>query len=114
MLRLIILLVFGSVMAYLSLENTLAVPVTLFGYTFPHVPLFFVIIGSMLGGILLAYVIHLVQSLFTALILRSKDKKIRDERNELAELTKKYHQLEIENAELKTKKTPSKFESESM
>ncbi len=101
MFVLILLLVFGSGVAYFALQNTSLVTLTLANYTFVDVPLFHVMIGSMLVGVVLAYVIHLVYSISTSMTIYGKDKKIKHAENELTELTKKVHQLELENTELR-------------
>jgi uncharacterized integral membrane protein len=101
MLSLIIILIVGSIIAYLSLQNTMLVSLNFLDYTIPNLPLYYVIIGSMLIGLLLSYTIHLIHSFFTTLTIHSKDKKIMQERKEVAELTKRIHKLELENATLK-------------
>ncbi len=101
MFVLILLLIFGAGVAYFAIPNTSLVTFTLASYTFVDVPLFYVMIGSMLVGVVLAYVIHLVYSISTSMTIYGKNKKIKHAENELTELTKKIHQLELENAELK-------------
>ena len=101
MLTLIILLVFGSAVAYLAFQNGAQVTLTLLTFTFPGVPLFLVILGSTLVGVLFAYMIQLINSLSTALTIRGKDKKIKESEEDLTQLTKKTHQLELENESLK-------------
>lgn len=101
MLTLILLLVFGSGIAFLALQNTGYVTLTLLNDTFPNVPLYLVIIGSMLVGVLLTYIIHLVGSISTALTIHGKDNKIKESENDLTQMTKKTHQLELENESLK-------------
>ena len=100
MLTLILLLLGGSVIAYLSLQNVMIVSLNFLDYTIESIPLFYVIIGSMLVGILLSYVIHLINSIFVFFTMHDKDKKIMDDQKQVAELTKRIHQLELENARL--------------
>lgn len=106
MIVLIFLLVFGSGVAYLALQNTSHVTFTILSYTFSDVPLFSVIIGSLLAGALLVYIIHLINSVSTAFTIHGKNKKIKESEKNVTELTKKIHQLELENEALK-KDTPS-------
>lgn len=101
MLNLILFLFFGSIMAYLAFQNSAHVTLVFFSYTFPNVSLFFVILGSMLIGVLLAYVIQLAGSISMILTLHGKDNKIKDSENNVTQLTKKTHQLELENESLK-------------
>ncbi len=100
MLSIILLLIGGSVIAYLSLQNTMLVTLSFLDYTVPHLPLYVIIIGSMLVGFLLSYLIHLINSVFVFFTLHGKDKTIMSEKKEVAELTKRIHQLELENAKL--------------
>lgn len=100
-LALILLLIFGSGVAYLALQNTTHVTFTILNYTLSDIPLFSVIIGSVLVGVLLAYIIYMINSISTALTIHGKDKKIKESEKSAAELTKRIHQLELENAALK-------------
>jgi len=101
MLTLILLLVFGSGMAFLAFQNSAPVTLTFLNYTFPDVSLFLVILGSMLVGALMVYIIHLVNSISTAFTMHGKDNKIKESEKDLTQLTKKAHQLELENESLK-------------
>ncbi len=101
MLTLILLLIFGSGMAYLAFQNSAHVTLTFLNYIFPDVPLYLVILGSTLVGVLLAYTIYLANSISTALTIHSKDNKIKESEKDLTQLTKKTHELELENESLK-------------
>lgn len=70
-------------------------------YTFSGIPLFYVIVGSLVVGLGLSYIIYLVHSISTALKLRGKDHEIKKDKDEILELTKRVHQLELENEKLK-------------
>ena len=102
---LILLLVAGSVMVYLSQNNLLLVPLHLGPYLISDIPLFYIIIGSLLVGLGLAYLLYLVNSIFTAFSMRRKDKKIKQDKSEIVALTKQIHQLELENERLKNNST---------
>jgi uncharacterized integral membrane protein len=106
MLLLIFLLVFGTTVAFVALQNPTPVTLHIFTYTVADLPLFYVMVGAMLVGILLAYVLYLVRSISAALTIRDKDKKIKDDAKELTRLTKENHQLELENVRLKTEANP--------
>ncbi len=105
MLIFILLLVFGGVMAYLSQNNLMLVTLRLGTYTFSDIPLFYIIIGSLLTGLCLAYLIYLINSIFTAFSMRRKDNKIEEGKSEIVDLTKQIHQLELENERLKNNST---------
>lgn len=101
MLTLILFLIVGSIMVYLAQNNLTLVTLRLGTYAFSDIPLFYIIIGSLLIGLVLAYLSYLVNSIFTAFTLRGKDKKIKQTKNEVVDLTKRVHQLELENERLK-------------
>lgn len=101
MLSLIILLVSGSLIAYFSLQNTMLVSVNFLDLNVTNIPLYYVIIGSMLVGLLLSYAIYIIHSISTSIKLHKKDKRIKENKGELAQLTKRIHQLELENLKLK-------------
>ncbi|MDP2692841.1 MAG: hypothetical protein Q8O88_04350 [bacterium] len=105
MLILILLLIIGGVMAYLAQNNLMLVTLNLGTYVFSGIPLFYIIIGSILTGLVLAYFIYLVNSIFAAFIMHGKDNKIKQSSSEIVDLTKRIHQLELENEKLKNNST---------
>lgn len=106
MLILILLLIIGTGMAYISKNNLTPVTLNLGTYIFSDIPLFYVIIGSLVTGLVLAYIIHFINSLFTAYSMYKKDKKITEGKSEIVDLTKQVHQLELTNERLKNNSTP--------
>jgi len=105
MLTFILFLILGSVMVYLAQNNLTPVTLRLGSYIFSGIPLFYIIIGSLLTGLGLAYLSYFVSSIFTGFTLRSKDKKIKQGKSENVDLTKQIHQLELENERLKNNST---------
>ncbi|KKS95105.1 MAG: hypothetical protein UV71_C0012G0026 [Microgenomates group bacterium GW2011_GWC1_43_13] len=101
MFILILFLVAGSLLVYISKFNLMPVTVNLKFYTFSNVPLIFVIIGSILVGLVFSYLIYLIRAISTSLKLRGKNKEIKKEKDQVLELTKRVHQLELENEKLK-------------
>jgi len=101
----ILLLSLGAIMAYLAQNNLMLVTLRLGNYTFPGIPLFYVIIGSLLTGLGLSYLIYLVNSIFTGFAMHGKDNKIKQGKSDIVDLTKQIHQLEIENERLKNNTT---------
>jgi lipopolysaccharide assembly protein A len=101
MLSLIVLLIIGSALVYISKFNFMPVDLNLGAYVLSDIPLFYVIVGSLLIGLMLSYLIFLVQAFSTALALRGKNKEIKKDQDEILELTRRVHQLELENEKLK-------------
>lgn len=101
MLILILFLIVGSVLVYISKFNFVPVTVNLGFYSFSNIPLFYVIIASLLTGLVLSYLVYLVHDISTSFTLRGKNKEIKKEKDEVLELTKNVHQLELENEKQK-------------
>lgn len=101
MLILILFLVVGSVLVYISKFNFSPVSVNLGIRVFSDVPLFYVIIASLLTGLVLSYLVYIVHSISTSFKFRGMNKEIKKEKDEVLELTKRVHQLELENEKLK-------------
>jgi len=100
MLVIILLLVIGSALVYISKFNFAPVSVNLGLYVISDIPLFYVMVGFLVLGLVLSYLVYLVHVISTSFKLRGKDKEIKQEKNEVLELTKRVHQLELENEKL--------------
>jgi uncharacterized integral membrane protein len=101
MLVLILLLVVGSMLVYISKYNFVPVSVNLGFHIFSNIPLFYVIVASVLTGLGLSYLIYLIKAISTSFTLRGKNKEIKEEKEEVLELTKNVHQLELQNEKQK-------------
>jgi uncharacterized integral membrane protein len=101
MATLIVSVLFGIVMAYFATQNTQAISLNFWNYSVPGIPIYMVVVGGLLVGLLLSWVISLVNSVITAFTLRGKESTIKDYRKENAELAKQIHQLELENTRIK-------------
>lgn len=104
MLVLILLLVIGSVLVYISKFNFTPVTINLGFYIFPNIPLFYVIVASVVFGLVLSYFVYLIRSISTSFTMRGKNKEIKKEKEEVLELTKNVHKLELENEKQKNDK----------
>lgn len=96
MFILILILIIGSVLVYISDFNFMLVSVNFGYFILSDIPLFYVIVGSIVFGLLLSYIVYLINSISTSFALRGKDKVIKKNKNEVLELTKRIHQLELE------------------
>lgn len=96
MLILILFLAVGSVLAYIARQNFTHVTLTFGTYVLPNIPLFYVIVASLLVGLSLSYIIYLVNSFKSFWIIRNKESIIKQNQDEILELTKRVHQLELE------------------
>jgi lipopolysaccharide assembly protein A len=100
-LLLILVLVVGSLLVYISKFNFELVTVNLGTYVISDIPLFYVIVGSVLAGLVISYMVYLFHSLFISFKFMGKDSELKHKREEVLELTKRVHQLELENEKLK-------------
>jgi len=101
MLNIIILLLAGSAFAYISKDNLSPVTLNVAHYTFANIPLFYVIVGSLLVGLVLSYIVQIFGRIATAFVLRGNRQEMKSSQDEILELTKRVHQLELENEQLK-------------
>ncbi|MGH7203309.1 MAG: hypothetical protein ACREHC_02595 [Candidatus Levyibacteriota bacterium] len=102
MLSLIIIFLFALAVAYFAIQNAFAVSVVLAGNVFHNVPLYFLIIASVLVGIVLASVIGSIDNLSAYMKLRGKDNQIHDNQKVIDDLQQQVRDLEVENARLKS------------
>lgn len=101
MLILILLLIIGSFLVYISKFNFVPVTVNLGVYTISDIPLFYVIVGSLVFGLVLSYLVYLVRAISTSFTLHGKNKEIKNDKDKILELNNQINQLEQENQKLK-------------
>lgn len=103
MATLIVTVLFGLIIAFFATQNSGAISLNFLSYTIPGIPVYIVVAGALLLGLFLSWIISIVSSISTGLTLRGKDHKIKDIRRENADLTKRIHQLELENSSLEAR-----------
>lgn len=96
MLTLILVLVVGAILVYISKYNFMAVTLNLGFRSFSNIPLFYIIVGSVVFGLVLSYLVSLVRAITNSWTLRGKNKEIKKNKEEVLELTKMVHKLELE------------------
>jgi len=101
MLILILLLMVGSALVYISKYNFMLVSVNFGSFIVSNIPLFYVIVASLLIGLMLSYFVYWIQSISTYFAFRGKNKEIKKDKDEILELTKRVHQLELEKEKIK-------------
>lgn len=101
MLSLILILLVGSGLVYISRFNYTPVDVNLGVYAFNSVPLFYVIVASILIGLTISYIVLIINSIASSLTIRKKDIQLKKDQDEIMELTKRVHQLELDGEKLK-------------
>lgn len=101
MASLIASIIFSLATTYIALQNANSITLKIAGYTFTNIPLYVVIVFSILVGILITALIYSLNCLSIALTLRSKDKIITDHQTTINHLKQEIHELEVENAQLR-------------
>ncbi len=101
MLALIVLIVFGIGVAFFATQNTQMISVTLANYSLTGIPLYFIVLGSLLLGFVVSWLISLVDVISSALKIHGKENTIKGANKQISELTREVHQLELENERLK-------------
>lgn len=101
MLSLILILILGSGLVYISRFNYAPVNVNLGVYAFSGVPLFYVIVAAILTGLTISYIALIINSISYSLTIRKKDIQLKKDQDEIMELTKRVHQLELDGEKLK-------------
>jgi len=114
MASLILTIIFGLIIAYFATLNTSSVSLYLPNYTISSLPLYIVVVGAMLIGLLLAWIISIANNISTGFTIRGKENKIRDYKKEIADLTKRIHQLELENTKLEAGSDTSTADDKSL
>jgi hypothetical protein len=95
------MLIFGTVLAYISKSNLQPVDIKLGTYFVNGIPLFYVIVGSFLIGLMLSYIFLLIAKITNSLSLNVKSREIKSGKSEIVGLTNKVHELQLENEKLK-------------
>ncbi|MDO8503868.1 MAG: lipopolysaccharide assembly protein LapA domain-containing protein [bacterium] len=91
----------GSGIGYFATQNTGLISLYFGSYIAPNIPIYIVVMGALLLGLLLAWIFNLINAFSSKLALHSKEGKIKEANKTVAELTKETHHLEIDNARLK-------------
>ncbi len=101
MFVLVVLVLFGIGGAYFATQNTQTASITLANYSYSGIPLYLIALGSLLVGFVVSWLISLVDGVSSYFRIHGKDSALKDAHKEVAELTKRVHQIELENERLR-------------
>ena len=101
MFALIVLFIFGIGVAFFATQNTQAISITLANYPLTGIPLYLIVLVSLLLGFVVSWIISFVDVIASALKMHGKENMIKNANKQISELTKRVHQLELENERLK-------------
>ena len=103
MLSLILLIISGALFAFFATQNTHKTDITLAYYTISGVPVYVMVLGALLLGILISWIISFFGFVSSSLTIRGKNSKINESKKEIGNLEKRIRDLELENERLKGK-----------
>lgn len=101
MLFLLMTVVIGIGFAFFAVQNTATAPVQIANYSFNNVPLYVVVLGSMLLGLLISSLLRLIDWAATGLTLHDKDSQIRKNEDVVEKLQQRVQDLQLENSRLR-------------
>jgi hypothetical protein len=100
MIGLIITILIGIAIAYLSRQNSLPIVTTIGNNTYFSIPLYVITLGTYILGILIAWIIEIPQTISTALQITGLGRSIKSGNNTIVDLQNKLRKLEIDNVKL--------------
>lgn len=103
MLVLVVYSIFLIGVSYLATQNTSGITLHVASYTFKNLPIYLIILASLLVGLLFSWLVFTLKVISFTLQLREKDGLLKEVKKKNAEIVKQVHQLELENTQLKTK-----------
>lgn len=100
---LVFTVLFASIAAYFATQNNRFIDINFLSYTLHGVPLYLVVLISVLIGLSLSWFISLIGEVSSLFALQDKENKLRRTKQNNVELLKQIHELQVENARLKAK-----------
>jgi len=101
-LLLILAVVLALGMSFFAMQNPANVTIALAAWKWENVPLFLVVLLSLLLGLLIAWLFGLLSSISSSLTIFGKDVKLKKSNHDVDQLSKRISDLETENSNLKT------------
>lgn len=114
MFAFIFAIIFATAVAYFATQNTSTITIHFIQYSWSGIPIYLLVLFSLLFGFLFAWLLHLMNALSVTFLLRGKEDALKKAKDKNLELTKQIHQLELENTKLITKKGESPLQSNSL
>lgn len=103
MASLLLAVIIGTGFAIVATQNTTSVVIHLGNYTWSHIPLYAVAIGSLFVGLAIAFLLHIFDWAAASLNLHRKEARAHKAELNVASLEAKIRDLEDQNADLKAK-----------
>jgi hypothetical protein len=94
---LIATIIFGGAIAFFAIQNAGPIDLHVNGFHLTT-PLYWVVLGSVLLTLIFSWIVSLFNTISSSFLLHGRDNTVKQLKKENADLTKKLHQLEIDNA----------------
>lgn len=104
MASLILLIIFSLGVAYFATQNTGNVHILFGGYLINNIPLYMVVVGSLLLGIFISWLISFVDTFSIYFTLHGKDSELKKSYETIAKLQQQNRELEMDVAHIKGEK----------
>lgn len=104
MVTFIFALVLGISLALFATQNTAGASLNLYSYPLSNIPLYLIVFGSMLLGVIISLIFNLVDAVGSFFTIQGKNSQIRATAKTNEDLRRSIHDLEIENARLRGEK----------
>jgi uncharacterized integral membrane protein len=103
MFAVIMTIIFAIAVAIFATQNTSSVVINISQYN-AQLPLYFVVLISLLVGFIFAWILHLMNAFASLFALHGKDRDIKKEKKTNVDLVNKVRDLEIEETKLETER----------
>lgn len=100
MIGLLLTILIGFGIAFLSMSSTSDITLTVGDYSYSNIPLFVITTGTYLLGMVLAWIIEVPQAIGTAFQIGGLSRTIKSGNNTIRDLQNKINKLEVENGKL--------------
>ena len=107
MLSILLSVIFGLAIGYFATQNTAPVSIQFGEFVIENVPLYMVTVGSLMLGLLIAWIFYIARTVSTTLTIAGKDHEMKRSRRTVTDLEQKVHALEAENVRLRTEVPPA-------
>ena len=87
MSTLVLIVLFASIFAYFAAQNDTRVDVSFVVYNLQNIPLYMVMLGSALAGVVVAWFIHASSVISSKIKIFGKDRSIQKKEEQIDELT---------------------------
>lgn len=101
MLILFLAIVLSIVFSLFATQNTGLITLYFYSISLPNIPIYLVVLASILLTFVISLMIQFIKNLFSGMTISNQKSKIKELKRELAEVTKDFHKLELENAKFK-------------